>query len=145
MWRSKAIEPGCCWFDSQLSHARVVLCLWEAIASIKSLIKQIGGWLVNEQRPSGELLLISEAISVWRAANEVSALVKSHTDRLLLRPAAKTLLRHSEMPQTTSTKAPPFNLEVLSWTFYYHQMCFIFSSFLQRLVWTFLPWWKTSV
>lgn len=22
--------------------------------------------------------------------------------------------------------------------------CFIFSSFLQRLVWTFLPWWETS-
>lgn len=56
-----------------------------------------------------------------RAANEASALVKSHTDRLLLHRAAKMLPRHSELSQTTSRKAP-FNLEALSWTFYYHQI-----------------------
>lgn len=44
------------------SHARVPLCVQEEITSIKPLIKQIGGWLVNERRPSGELL-IREAIS----------------------------------------------------------------------------------
>lgn len=48
------------------SHARVPLCVQEEITSIKPLIKQIGGWLVNERRPSGELL-IREAISACQA------------------------------------------------------------------------------
>lgn len=66
--RSKALTVKHLRFDSRQSSAGV--CLLRSlshssgsITSIKPLIKQIGGWLVNERRSSGELL-IRAAISV---------------------------------------------------------------------------------